>query len=325
MSGIIRSKLPIAAIFAVLLLVPAFIDEPYILHVFIITFYFAMASIAWNILGGLAGQFSLGHAAFMAIGAYCCSLLVIKLNITPWIGILAGGLLAGVMAAIMFYPCFGLRGPYFSLATIAFGETFRNLFTNWEAVGKAQGIMLPIYKEEWYYMQFSTKIPYYYIGLTLMALIYFTFMYLDRSKFGYAFKCIREDEDAADAIGINIVRYKLIAAFLSAGLTGVAGGFYAQYVRYVDPDLMSGNFSIEMVLPAIIGGIGTLSGPLLGAFILTPLSDFLRAAMGSNFPGAHLIIYSIILMTVIRWKPEGLMGWIGSRRMFRAAAKRKLS
>ncbi len=277
MSGIIRSKLPIAAIFAVLLLVPAFIDEPYILHVFIITFYFAMASIAWNILGGLAGQFSLGHAAFMAIGAYCCSLLVIKFNITPWIGILAGGLLAGVMAAIMFYPCFGLRGPYFSLATIAFGETFRNLFTNWEAVGKAQGIMLPIYKEEWYYMQFSTKIPYYYIGLTLMALIYLAFMYLDRSKFGYAFKCIREDEDAADAIGINIVRYKLIAAFLSAGLTGVAGGFYAQYVRYVDPDLMSGNFSIEMVLPAIIGGIGTLSGPLLGAFILTPLSDFLRA------------------------------------------------
>jgi branched-chain amino acid transport system permease protein len=324
MSEIIRSKLPLTAIFAVLLLVPAFVDAPYILHVFIITFYFAMASIAWNILGGLAGQFSLGHAAFMAIGAYSSSLLVIKLDITPWIGILVGGMIAGIMAAILFYPCFGLRGPYFALATIAFGETFRNLFTNWEAVGKAQGIMLPIYQQEWYYMQFSTKIPYYYIGLILMALIYLTFMLLDRSKLGYAFKCIREDEDAADAIGINIIRYKLAAVFLSAGLTAVAGGFYAQYVRYVDPDLMSGNYSVEIVLPAIIGGIGTVSGPLLGAFILTPLADFLRAAMGSNFPGAHLIIYSVILITVIRWKPEGLIGWISSRRMFRSSSTKKL-
>lgn len=315
MKGFILDRLPLFAGLLVLLVLPLFIGAPYILHVVIMTFYFGMVSIAWNILGGLAGQFSLGHATFMAIGAYSSSLLVMKLDITPWIGMWVGGLLAGVIAAVIFYPCFVLRGPYFALATIAFAETFRNLFTNWDMVGRAQGMMLPIYQDPWYYMQFAGKVPYYYIGLGLLVFIYAVFVYLDQSKLGYAFKSLREDEDAANAIGINIVRYKLAATFLSAGLTAVAGGYYAQYVRYVEPDLMLGNYSVEMVLPAIVGGIGTVSGPLLGSFILSPLSEYLRVAMGSKVAGAHLIIYSLILIAVIRMKPEGLMGWIGAKHL----------
>ena len=322
-NGLLLRKLPLVAGLVVLVVLPLFIDAPYILHVAIMTFYFGMVSVAWNILGGLAGQFSLGHAAFMAIGAYSSTLLVIKFDISPWIGMWMGGVLAGAIAAVIFYPCFVLRGPYFALATIAFGETFRNLFTNWALVGKAQGILLPIYQNPWYYMQFSSKVPYYYISLGLMVFMYLAFIYIDRSKLGYAFKSIREDEDAANAIGIHIVRYKLAAVFLSVGLTAVAGAFYAQYVRYVEPDLMLVQYSVEIVLPAIIGGIGTVSGPLLGSFILTPLSEYLRATLGSQIAGIHLIVYSLVLIIVIRLKPEGLIGWISAKHVLRVETTKK--
>jgi branched-chain amino acid transport system permease protein len=314
----LKDHLLLAAALICLLAVPLFIDEPYILHIFIMTFFFCMAAVAWNILGGLAGQFSLGHATFMAIGAYCSALLIIKFDVTPWIGMWVSGIVAGAIAAALFYPCFVLRGPYFSLATIAFSETFRNLFTNWEMVGKAQGLLLPIYKNAWYYMQFSSKVPYYYIALGLMALIYGIFVWLDRSKLGYGFKSLREDEDAANAIGINIVRHKLAATFISAALTAVAGAYYAQYIRYMEPDLMNVGYSVEMVLPAIIGGIGTVNGPVIGAFILTPLSEYLRAFMGNKVAGAHLIIYALILIAVIRIKPEGVVGWFSIKHILRA-------
>lgn len=319
MKNYIKDHFLLAAALICLLAVPLVIDEPYILHIFIMTFFFAMAAVAWNILGGLAGQFSLGHATFMALGAYCSALLVIKLDVTPWIGMWVSGIVAGVFAAALFYPCFVLRGPYFSLATIAFSETFRNLFTNWEMVGKAQGLLLPIYQNAWYYMQFSSKVPYYYIALGLMVLIYGIFVYLDRSKLGYGFKSLREDEDAANAIGINIVRHKLAATFISAALTAVAGAFYAQYIRYMEPDLMLVQYSVEMIMPTIIGGIGTINGPIIGSFILTPLSEYLRAFMGNKVAGAHLIIYAAILIAVIRVKPEGLVGWISIKHIFRAS------
>jgi len=302
---------------AVLLVLPWFIAAPYILHVFIMLFYMAMLAVAWNILGGLTGQFSLGHAAFMAMGAYVSTLLLIKFHVTPWVGMAVGGILAGVVAAILFYPCFVLKGPYFALATIAFAETFRNLFTNWGMVGKAQGILLPMLQRSWYNFEFSGKRPYYYIALGLLFLIYGSFVIMERSRLGYAFKCVREDEDTSNAIGINVVKYKLWAAFLSAGFTAIAGAFYAQYVRYIEPDLMLGSYSIEIVLPAIIGGIGTVGGPLVGAFLLMPISEYLRAMLGNVIPGGHLIAYSILLILIIRVKPLGLVGWLNSLKWYR--------
>jgi branched-chain amino acid transport system permease protein len=313
----LRSFLIELLLLAALLFIPLFIAAPYILHVFIMLFYVAMLAVAWNILGGLTGQFSLGHAAFMAIGAYVSTLLLIKFNITPWIGMLAGGILAGVAAAIIFYPCFVLKGPYFALATIAFAETFRNLFTNWGMVGKAQGILLPMVDRSWYYFHFSNKLPYYYIALGLLLVIYGSFVILERSRLGYAFKCVREDEDTSNAIGINVVKHKLWAAFLSAAFTAVAGAFYAQYVRYVEPDLMLTNYSIEIVLPTIIGGIGTIGGPLLGAFVLMPISEYLRAMLGNVIPGGHLIVYSIVLIVIIRVKPLGLVDWLNGLKWYR--------
>jgi branched-chain amino acid transport system permease protein len=320
----VNKNLPLIIGFGCLMGVPLFIDAPYVIHVFIMIFFFGMVSVAWNILGGLAGQYSLGHASFMAIGAYVSSMLVIQLDITPWIGMWIGGLFAGVVASCFLYPCFILRGPYFSLATIAFGETLRNLFTSWDAVGKAQGILLPIYQDAWYYMQFSSKLPYYYIGLALLVLIYVVFIYLDQSKLGYAFKSLREDEDAANAIGINTARYKLAATFISVTLTAVAGAFYAQYVRYVEPDLMLVQYSVEIILPAIVGGVGTAFGPIIGSFILTPLSEYLRVAMGSKVAGAHLIVYALILMGIIRFSPSGIVGWLGGKNIFRTTIMKKL-
>jgi branched-chain amino acid transport system permease protein len=300
----------------VLLLIPLVVAAPYILHVFIMLFYMAMLAVAWNILGGLTGQFSLGHAAFVAIGAYASTLLLIKFNVTPWIGMSVGGILAGVTAAIIFYPCFVLKGPYFALATIAFAETFRNLFTNWGMVGKAQGILLPMLDRSWYNFHFFGKVPYYYIALGLLVIIYGSFVILERSRLGYALKCVREDEDTSNAIGINVVKYKLWAAFLSAGFTAVAGAFYAQYIRYIEPDLMLGSYSVEIVLPAIIGGIGTVGGPLLGAFLLMPISEYLRAMLGNVIPGGHLIAYSMILILIIRVKPLGLVGWLNGLKWY---------
>ncbi|MCC8191202.1 MAG: branched-chain amino acid ABC transporter permease [Planctomycetes bacterium] len=308
----------LAAVLLAALVLPAFIrDDPYIVHIFIMTFYIGSASMAWSILGGMTGQLSLGHATFMAFGAYSTSVLLTKYDLSPWVGMLVSFLVTGIMAVALFYPCFTLRGPYFTLATIAFGETFRNLFMNWGFVGRGQGILLPFGADSFWLMRFMSKVPYYYISLAMLVLVSVVVYFLDRSKLGYAFKTIREDEDTANAIGINTTRYKLYAAFLSAGFVSIAGVFYSQYIRYIDPDIMLQVYSVEFVLPAIIGGMGFVGGPLLGAVILMPLSEFLRATLTSVIPGANLIVYAIILILVIRVQPKGLLGWYQERQLER--------
>ncbi len=290
-------------------------SEPYIMHIFIMAYYIGTASMAWSILGGLTGQLSLGHATFMGLGAYLTSALVIKANISPWIGMVLAFFVVGVMAVILFYPCFVLRGPYFTLATIAFGETFRNLFMNWTYVGRGQGLLMPFGADTFWYMRFLSKVPYYYMALGMLVAVSLAVWRLDKSKLGYAFKTIREDEDTANAIGIDTTKYKLIAAFLSAGCTAVAGCFYSQYLRFIDPDIMMQIYSVEFVLPAIIGGMGFVAGPLLGAVLLIPLSEFLRANLAGVLSGANLMIYALILIVVIRLKPSGLLGWYQERKL----------
>ena len=310
----------VLAVLAIVLLaaivLPLFIgDEPYIVHIFIMAFYVGAASMAWSILGGMTGQLSLGHATFMGLGAYMTSALVIKADVSPWLGMLLSFVIVGLMAVILFYPCFVLRGPYFTLATIAFGETFRNLFMNWSYVGRGQGLLMPFGEDSFWFMRFLSKIPYYYMSLTMLLVVSLVVWRLDRSKLGYALKTIREDEDTANAIGINPTKYKLVASFLSAGFTAVAGTFYSQYLRFIDPDIMMQIYSVEFVLPAIIGGMGFVAGPLLGAVILIPLSEFLRANLAGVIPGANLIIYALILIVVIRLKPPGLLGWYQERAL----------
>ncbi len=309
-------KIILALALAGMLLLPLGIGhEPYIVHIFIMAFYVGTASMAWSILGGMAGQLSLGHATFMGLGAYTTSALVIKTGLSPWFALPLAFVGVGLAAVVLFYPCFVLRGPYFTLATIAFGETFRNLLMNWSYVGRGQGLLMPFGADSFWAMRFLSKIPYYYMSLAMLILVSLAVWRLDRSKWGYAFKTIREDEDTANAIGINTTRYKLYAAFLSAGCTAVAGVFYSQYLRFIDPDIMMQIYSVEFVLPAIIGGMGFVGGPLLGAVILIPLSEFLRANLAGVVPGSNLIIYALILITVIRLQPKGLLGWYQEREL----------
>lgn len=296
-------------------LMPLYVQTSYILSIGIMTFYIASASLAWSVLGGLTGQISLGHAAFMGLGAYVSTLLLVNFNVSPWLSILIVFLVVGAVTSILLAPCFGLRGPYFTLVTIAFGEAFRNLFTNWDYAGKGKGILIPFGKPDFWLMRFGGKTAYFYLGLGMVIIVYLIVKLIDKSKLGYGLKTVREDEDTANAIGINPWKYKVIATFISCGLMAVCGVFYANYYRFIDPDIMLQNQSVEFVLPAVIGGIGSVTGPLLGAIIITPLSQFLNASLSSIAAGSNLVVYAAVLIGIILFKPRGIMGWFNASRV----------
>lgn len=299
----------------IVLLMPHYIKTPYILSICIMTFYMASASLSWSVLGGLTGQTSLGHAGFMGLGAYVSTMLLINFNVSPWISIPIVFLVVGALAALLLSPCFGLRGTYFTLVTIAFAEAFRNLFTNWDYAGKGGGLLLPFGATDIKLMRFMGKTGYFYLSFGMVALIYIIVRVIDKSKLGYGLKTVREDEDTANAIGINPWKYKVIATFISCGLTAICGVFYANYYRFIDPEIMLQTQSLEYVMPALIGGIGSVTGPLLGAVIITPISQFLNATLSSIASGFNQVVYAIILIVVILFQPKGIMGWFNESKL----------
>ncbi len=304
----------------ILALIPVIIRNTYIQTIFILIFYTASASLAWSVLGGLTGQLSLGHAAFMGLGAYTSTLLLVNANLSPWLSIPIAFVFVGLICMLLLSPCFVLHGPYFTLVTIAFSYAFLNLFTNWDYAGKGQGIVLPFGAEDFALMRFKSKTSYFYIALCMMVLFYIVLRLIDRSKLGYGLKTVREDEGTANAIGISPLKYKMIATFISAGMIAVCGVFYANYFRFIDPEIMAESQAIEYVLPAIIGGIGSVTGPLIGAFIIVPLSQYLNAALSSVVSGANLVVYAVILIAVVMFQPTGIMGWYQNSKL-----KKKLS
>lgn len=296
-------------ILLVFLLIPTMVKSPYILNIFVLMFYMSTLSMAWNLLGGMTGQNSLGHAAYMGLGAYACCLLVVKTGANPWLAAIFGMVVVGLVAGIVFYPCFILRGPYFTLVSIAFGESIRQLIINSEFFGRASGVGLPFGKDSWLDFRFASKLPYYYVGLLMVVGIYLIMKKIDRSKMGFALKTIREDEDAAAAIGINPTKYKIMAVVVSAMVAGLVGFFYASYIRYIDPDLMIQAKSTESVLPAVVGGAAYVEGPLIGGLIMIPLSEYLRANFSAALPGINMLMYAVVLLAVIRFRPAGVLGW----------------
>lgn len=299
----------IGAIILVFLLIPVVVKSPYILNIFVLTFYMSTLSMAWNLLGGMTGQNSLGHAAYMGLGAYACCLLVVSTGVNPWIAAIFGMVVVGLVAGIVFYPCFILKGPYFTLVSIAFGESIRQVIINTPFFGRASGVGLPFGSDSWLNFRFTSKVPYYYVGMIMMILIYLLMKKIDRSKMGFALKTIREDEDAAAAIGINPTKYKIMAVVISAMVAGFVGFFYASYVRYIDPDLMMQAKSTESVLPAVVGGAAYVEGPIVGGLIMIPLSECLRANFSAILPGINMLMYAVALLAVIRFRPTGILGW----------------
>ena len=289
--------------------IPLFVKSPYILNIFVLVFYMSTLSMAWNLLGGMTGQNSLGHAAYMGLGAYASCLFITKAGVNPWISAILGMVVVGLVAGIIFYPCFILRGPYFTLVSIAFGEALRQFIINSSFFGRASGVGLPFGRDSWLYFRFASKVPYYYVGLAMVLLVYLLMKKIERSKMGYALRTIREDEDAAAAIGINPTKYKIMAVVVSAMVAALVGFFYASYIRYIDPELMVLAKSTESVLPAVVGGAAYVEGPLVGGLIMIPLSEFLRAKYSSILPGINMLMYAVVLLIVIRFRPTGILGW----------------
>jgi len=289
------------------LVMPLFLT-PYMLDFMIVIFLFAFLASAWDIIGGYAGQLSLGHAAFFGIGAYTSTYLYVNQNISPWIGMIAGALLATFVAIILGFLCFryGLKGPFFALATLAFAEVLRLVATNWGAIGGALGILIPLTGDSFVKFTFMEKINYYYIIFFMMIFSALIVSFIDRSKMGLYLMAIRENEDTAESAGVDTTKYKLLAISISAFLTGMGGTFYAQYVMYISPNEVFGiPLSIEIILRSIIGGSGTVLGPVLGAFVLGPLAEWARVYLG-GYSGVHLMIYGGIVMLVVLVMPNGI-------------------
>jgi branched-chain amino acid transport system permease protein len=288
-----------------------FIHHPFYLNILVLILFYAAASSAWNLVGGYAGQLSLGHAAFFGIGAYTSTLLYLKFSVSPWLGLLMGGGLAMLFAVGISYPCFRLRGPFFALATIAFAEVMRILSLHFREVTQGGvGLTIP-FKPGLGNFIFGDKKTYAFIAYAFLLVMVGISFLLERSRAGYYLAALRDDEDVSEATGINTSRHKLGVMIISAFFTAAAGTFYAQYMAFIDPDIVfSLGFSIHLAMLSIIGGMGTIIGPILGSFILTPLDAFLRGWLGGLYAGLGFIVYGSILIIVVTYLPDGVIKWL---------------
>jgi len=314
----------------ILLILPQFLG-PFLLSLAILILFWAYLGQCWNIMTGYTGQFSFGHAAYFGIGAYTSTWLLVNMGINPWIGMIIGGIFAMLFGLFVGFLAFrsGLRGIYFGLTTFAFSMVLLFLSSNLAIINKTMGIQVPLIGgDSWLLFQFeTTKVPYYYIILGMMVVSNIVVYFIGRSKLGYYFKAIREDQDAAAALGVNPLRYKMTGMGISSFLTALGGTFYAQYFYYIDPDLVFGFFlNVEILLGPVLGGVGTLFGPAMGALILTPLSELTRALIRQppgflpfllalqGRAGVDIMLYGLILVVVIIFLPQGLVGWIRQLR-----------
>ena len=302
----------LAFILALLLVFPLFLEK-YTLGIFIMIFYYAYLGQSWNILTGYTGHISLGHALYVGIGAYTSTYLAIAFGLSPWIGMFIGGLIAAIIALCLGFLGFrfGLRGVYFVILTIAFAEITRLIVSHVEALGSFSGIFLDFNPSFWNF-QFRGNKPYYYISLAMMLVSMGVVRLLELSRMGRFMVAIREDEDAAQALGVNTFRYNMLALALSAFMTSMAGTFYANYIFYLHPNSVIGmGLSIELILRPIVGGLGTLFGPIIGSFILTPLAEISRAYFAKGgFEGLHLILYGVLAILVVLFMPKGIIVYV---------------
>jgi len=309
LTSMIRKKkkgvLPIVILLVILIILPLVLKNQYILHLIIFVMMWAALGISWNLLGGYTGQVSFGHAAFFGVGAYTACLLHTKLGVSLW----AGFLFAGVAGALISIPigaiCLRLRGPYFALSVLALAEILRLITLHWKSFTEgAVGILLivPVMGE---------KVEYYYLILGLGIFIMLTIAYILKRRMGFYFIAIREDEDAAEALGIFATRYKLFSLIVSAFFTGILGSFFANYTQFIDPYIVFsiGEVSIAMVLVVVLGGIGTFWGPVVGALIVVLLSEGFR----SFFAQASILVYGALIIIVILFLPRGIVGSIKAK------------
>ncbi len=296
-----------------LILLPWIIRDEFYIHSITVIFLFAYLASSWNIIGGFGGQLSLGHSAFVGLGAYVSSLLFIRWGISPWLGMFPGALLAVVAAILIGYPCFRLRGPYYALSTLAFTWILLDIvlstehFAGFDTRG-AMGLRIQLLGHSPTDFQFGHNWYFYYIILAMLFMAVGISYFITRSKLGSYLSAIREDQDVASSVGVNTAKYKMYAGIVSAFLTAFGGTFLAQLQLYVDPfQFFGAGLSIEIALGAIIGGMGTLMGPVIGMILLRSMSEVARIYLGGTYAGAHLVLYGVLLILVMMYLPHGIV------------------
>jgi branched-chain amino acid transport system permease protein len=304
-------------------LLPLVVTSPAHQNVATLVLMAAQLGVAWNIVGGYAGQVSLGHAAFVGVGAYTSTMLVTLAGVNAWFAMLAGGIVAVAISLVIGWPCFRLKGHYFTMATIAVAEIVQIAFNNWERAGAAVGLTIPMDKEGWGAMVFADKAPYYWLALGLLALTLLANYLIEKSFLGYYFRAIKDEPDAARSLGVNLVVYKQVAFAVSSFFAALGGSLYAQKELYIDPvSVLNTGLSIKMALVSILGGIGTLFGPVIGAGVLTAIDEGTRMIFGGSGRGTDQIIYAVLIIVIAVYYPTGVTGWVRrhlQRRRTRAA------
>jgi branched-chain amino acid transport system permease protein len=319
----LRAKVLLGVVGAALGLAP-FYTSDYTLSVLILCLYFAFAGQAWNIMTGFAGQLSLGHSLYVGVGGYVAAMFFVKFGVNPWVGALAAIAACTVIGAIIGFLAFrfGVGGVYFAILTIAFAEFTRIGFDHLDWLGGSGGLFIPVASHATMDLLRLRGSPtmFFYLALALALAGLAISHALLRSRFGYYWQAIRENEDAAQALGINVFRYKLYAVMISAALTSIAGVFFAFYYNTLFPEqIFSMGRSIEIILGPIIGGLGTLAGPIVGAFVLTPLADIVTELMellGVDTPGVKQVFFGLCLLFVVIYLPHGIWPAIAKRLGF---------
>ncbi len=308
-------KMQLLISFVVLLVIalsPLVVKSPYYMGIIILTTLYIFLGISWNIVAGFAGQLLIAHISFLAIGAYTTIVLNNTYGVSPWIGLPIAGVFAGLLGVIVAFITlrYGLKMDYFALFTIALMVALKTLFQKWKFVGGAVGMWVRLNNPSWEKMIFKAKEPYLYIALGLVVIGILIQYRIYKSKMGKYFMAIREDEDAAEALGINTALYKTLAVVIGAALAGVGGGFYVMYVNFVEPlQVFNLGLNVEILMAApIIGGLGSLAGPVLGGILNKPIVEFIRGTLAAERSGTSLIVYGSFLIISILFMPQGVTG-----------------
>ena len=294
---------------ALLVVYPYLVSDPYLQRVGVLVLLSALSGSAWNLVGGYAGQVSIGHAAFYGIGAYVPLVFYDLWGLPLAAGIPVAMVLSALIAVIVGVPTFRLHGHYFTMATIALAEITRRIAENWQLVGASRGLTGPIIGRSIWDLSFQSPRVYYYIFLVSLAIVLFVTYRLERSRFGYYLRAIRANERAARSLGVPIQRYKLLAFALSVAFTSLAGSYYAAFVLFIDPhSVLHVLVSVEMVIVSTLGGVGSLLGPFLGAAILIPLKEWTNTLLGGAGSGVSYVVYGAVIMLIAAYEPAGLIG-----------------
>jgi branched-chain amino acid transport system permease protein len=319
-----RPYLPILLVVAALAALPLVVTSGVLLNFLVFALIITLAAQGWNILGGYGGQFSFGHAAFFGVGAYAMALAQVRFGVNPWIVLPVAIALGGAVGFALGFLSFRarLRGSYFALVTLAFAEVFRIVSNAWTFTGGAAGVLIPL-RVDAANFQFAERTTFYWLALAFVAGVLVLTLAISRSRFGAHLVAVRENEDAARALGVDVLATKLKAITLSGAITAAAGCLYAQKFLYIDSTIAFGPWiSVEALLAPIIGGLGTVFGPLLGALVLLGLGEATKTLFATLFggaiPGVDLVVFGMLLILTVAFAPRGILGLVAKLKPGRA-------